>query len=50
MTSDGGEGGQEAAQWALRFISGKYQGGEFPLRPNREIIIGRSSDLDMVLV
>src|SRR5262249_17277705 len=34
----------------LRFISGKYQGGEFPLRMNREIIIGRSSDLDMVLV
>ena len=50
MVSDGGEGGQEGAQWALRFISGKYQGGEFPLRPNREIIIGRSSDLDMVLV
>jgi len=50
MVSDGGEGGQDAAQWALRFISGKYQGGEFPLRPNREIIIGRSSDLDMVLV
>jgi len=46
----GEEGGQESAQWALRFISGKYQGGEFPLRPNREIIIGRSSDLDMVLV
>ncbi|MCG5054251.1 MAG: DUF4388 domain-containing protein [Myxococcales bacterium] len=42
--------GQDAALWALRFISGKYQGGEFPLRPNREIIIGRSSDLDMVLV
>ncbi len=36
--------------WTLKFISGKYQGGEFPLRPNREIIIGRSSDLDMVLV
>jgi pSer/pThr/pTyr-binding forkhead associated (FHA) protein len=36
--------------WNLKFISGKYQGGEFPLRPNREIIIGRSSDLDMVLV
>jgi Domain of unknown function (DUF4388)/Inner membrane component of T3SS, cytoplasmic domain len=35
---------------ALRFISGKYQGGEFPLRANREIVIGRSSDLDMVLV
>ena len=35
---------------ALRFISGKYQGGEFPLEENREIIVGRSSDLDMVLV
>jgi hypothetical protein len=38
------------AHFALRFISGKYQGGEFPLRMEREIIIGRSSDLDMVLV
>ncbi len=37
-------------RYALRFISGKYQGGEFPIRMNREIIIGRSSDLDMVLV
>ncbi|MCS6914993.1 MAG: DUF4388 domain-containing protein [Myxococcales bacterium] len=36
--------------YALRFISGKYQGGEFPLRANRDIIIGRSSDLDMVLI
>jgi hypothetical protein len=35
---------------ALRFISGKYQGGEFPLEEDREIIVGRSSDLDMVLV
>jgi len=40
----------QAAQYALRFISGKYQGGEFPLRMDREIVIGRSSDLDMVLV
>jgi Domain of unknown function (DUF4388)/Inner membrane component of T3SS, cytoplasmic domain len=40
----------ERPRFALRFISGKYQGGEFPLRVNREIIIGRSSDLDMVLV
>jgi len=37
-------------QYALRFISGKYQGGEFPLKMDREIVIGRSSDLDMVLV
>ena len=35
---------------ALRFISGKYQGGEFPLAGNQEIFVGRSSDLDMVLV
>src|SRR5258707_3556554 len=38
------------ATFALRFISGKYQGGEFPLRMEREIIVGRSSELDMVLV
>jgi hypothetical protein len=38
--------------YSLRFIAGKYQGGEFPLRVEggREIVIGRSSDLDMVLV
>jgi hypothetical protein len=49
--TDGNEEGRgETPLWALRFISGKYQGGEFPLRPHREIIIGRSSDLDMVLV
>ncbi len=35
---------------ALRFISGKYQGGEFPLEDSREVIVGRSSELDMVLV
>lgn len=35
---------------ALRFISGKYQGGEFPLENGQEIVVGRSSDLDMVLV
>ena len=35
---------------ALRFISGKYQGGEFPLGAQHEIIVGRSSELDMVLV
>src|SRR5262245_23417478 len=43
-------GGEEVVRWALRFISGKYQGGEFPLKINREIIIGRSSELDMVVV
>ncbi len=34
---------------ALRFISGKYQGGEFPLIPGKDIHVGRSNDLDMVL-
>jgi hypothetical protein len=41
--------GVEHTMWILKFISGKYQGGEFPLRPNCEMIIGRSSDLDIVL-
>ena len=35
---------------ALRFIAGKYQGGEFPIEEGREIVVGRSNDLDMVLV
>lgn len=39
-----------AKNFALRFISGKYQGGEFPLPLDGEIVIGRSSELDMVLV
>jgi hypothetical protein len=36
--------------YVLRFISGKYQGGEFPIVPEKQIVVGRSSDLDMVLV
>ncbi len=39
-----------AKQYALRFISGKYQGGEFPLPASKELVVGRSSELDMVLV
>lgn len=35
---------------ALRFISGKYQGGEFPLEEGQQVVVGRSSELDMVLV
>ena len=42
--------GRPAKQYALRFISGKYQGGEFPLPSSKEIVVGRSSELDMVLV
>ena len=36
--------------YALRFISGKYQGGEYPLQEEGELVIGRSSELDMVLI
>src|SRR5262252_5565207 len=39
-----------ARSYVLRFISGKYQGGEFPIVPEKQIVVGRSSDLDMVLV
>jgi pSer/pThr/pTyr-binding forkhead associated (FHA) protein len=39
-----------AKSFALKFISGKYQGGEFPLKADKQIVIGRSSELDMVLV
>ena len=42
--------GGKARAYALRFISGKYQGGEFPIYPDKPIVVGRSSDLDMVLV
>lgn len=36
--------------YVLRFISGKYQGGEFPISADKQVVVGRSSDLDMVLV
>src|SRR5580698_8976098 len=40
----------DGRSYVLRFISGKYQGGEFPIATDKQIIVGRSSDLDMVLV
>ena len=39
----------EQSRFALRFVSGKYQGALFPLRQGREVIVGRSSDVDLVL-
>jgi pSer/pThr/pTyr-binding forkhead associated (FHA) protein len=42
--------GKPGRSFVLRFISGKYQGGEFPLVPEKQVIVGRSSELDMVLV
>jgi hypothetical protein len=38
------------ADLALRFISGKYKGGEFVLREGKQIVIGRSSDAEVVLM
>ena len=35
---------------ALRFISGKYKGGEFLLKEGKEVVVGRSSELDIVLM
>ncbi len=39
-----------ASGFSLKFISGKYQGGEFSLPDGGEITIGRASDLEMVLI
>src|SRR6266545_4046615 len=50
QSSNGSQAGPSRTSLALRFISGKYQGGEFPLEEGQDIVIGRSSDLDMVLV
>lgn len=36
--------------YSLKFISGKYQGGEFPLVPGKQHIIGRSPELELALV
>ena len=46
----GSEPSTSELRFGLRFISGKYQGGEYPLAEGQEIVIGRSSELDMVLV
>jgi hypothetical protein len=37
------------AVYALKFVSGRYEGGVYPLRPDREVVIGRQSELDLVL-
>ncbi len=42
--------GSQTGGYVLKFVSGKYQGGEFPLELDSEIEIGRGGELDMVLV
>jgi len=38
------------ASHVLWFISGKYEGGVFPIEANTEVLIGRESSLHMVLI
>ena len=38
------------SDFVLRFIAGKYEGGEYPLEPDNEIVIGRGGELEIVLV
>jgi pSer/pThr/pTyr-binding forkhead associated (FHA) protein len=37
-------------RYALKFISGKYEGGVFKLPTTGEVVIGRSSNVDVVIV
>ncbi len=37
-------------QYVLRFVAGKDQGREFPLPPDLTIVIGRVSDVDLLLL
>jgi hypothetical protein len=37
-------------QYVLRFVAGKDQGREFPLPPDLTIVIGRVSDVDMLML
>ncbi len=37
-------------RFLLRFISGKYQGGEYAVVPGKDVFVGRGSELEIVLV
>lgn len=41
---------KERKRYALKFISGKYEGGVFKLPTIGEVVIGRSSNVDVVIV
>ena len=36
-------------RFVLRFISGRYQGGEFPLAEGRQLVVGRDKKADLTL-
>jgi pSer/pThr/pTyr-binding forkhead associated (FHA) protein len=50
MTQPAGLLPAEAAPLLLRFISGKYKGGEFPVPVGARVVIGRAANVDVVLV
>lgn len=45
-----GEGANSTSKpLVLQVISGKYQGGSFPLNPGQDLVIGRGNDVQVVL-
>jgi hypothetical protein len=42
--------GEDQLRYSLRFLSGKSQGSEYVLADPMEIVVGRSSDADMILM
>jgi len=49
LASSGTELSESELRFGLRFISGKYQGGEYPLAEGQEIVVGRSSEHDYLV-
>ncbi len=45
-----GQGETAAPALALRVLTGTYEGSEYPLSAGREIVVGRSRDVDLVLL
>lgn len=39
-----------AQTYVLHFTAGKYEGGRYALRPNSELIMGRSSEVEMTMI
>lgn len=44
------QGAGLATMLVLRVVTGAYEGSEFPLLSNREVVVGRSRDVDLALV
>ena len=42
--------GEDQLRYSLRFLSGKCQGTEYVLADQIEIVVGRSSDADLILI